>query len=117
MELDTVSDLEGVGLAVVGRLWHLGAEIADKVGCRGRVFRIDPDERAVKGSGRMDGRVGGLAVTVKARRRIGWGHISEGAARFGLLRRYRRYRCRKDARQTSRYKPHPNPLRCAQHPL
>lgn len=68
MELDTVSDLEGVGLAVAGRLWQLGAEIADKIGCRGRVFRIDPDERAVKGGGRMDGRVGGLAVTVKARR-------------------------------------------------
>ena len=50
MELDTVSDLEGVGLAVVGRLWQLGAEIADKIGCRGRVFRIDPDERAVKGA-------------------------------------------------------------------
>src|SRR4051812_44303905 len=114
MELDTVSDLEGVGLAVPGRLWQLGAEIADEVGCRGRGFRIDPDERAVKGGGRMDSRVGGLAVPVKARRRIGRNHMGERAARFRRLRRYRRYRRRKDARQTSIYEPHPHPLRRAQ---
>src|SRR5271165_282664 len=32
--LDTVADLEGVGLSIIGRLWHLGAQVADEVGGR-----------------------------------------------------------------------------------
>ena len=31
MEFDAVADLEGVGLAAVGRLRHLGAQIADEL--------------------------------------------------------------------------------------
>ena len=34
VEFDVVADLEGPGLAVVGRLRHFGAQIAHDVGCR-----------------------------------------------------------------------------------
>src|SRR3984893_3731583 len=46
---DAVADLKGIGLAVIGRLRHRGAKVADDIGGRGRVFRVDPDQHAVKG--------------------------------------------------------------------
>ena len=43
VELDAVADLEGVAPAGVGRLRHLGAQVADEIGGRCRVVRVDPD--------------------------------------------------------------------------
>ena len=82
MELDAVADLEGVGLAVVGRLRHLGAQIADEIGRRGRVLRVDPDQHAVERRGRVHRRVGRLAMPVEARRRVGRDHVGQRAAAF-----------------------------------
>ncbi len=84
VELDALADLEGVGLAVVGRLRHLGAQIADEIGAVARVHRIGPDQDAVERRDRMDRRVGLLAMPVEARRRIGRDHIGQDAA---VLRR------------------------------
>ena len=57
VEFDALADLEGVGLPVIGRLRHRRAQIAHKVGGRGRVFRVDPDQHAVERRGRMNRRV------------------------------------------------------------
>ena len=61
VELHALADLEGVGLAVVGRLRHLGAEIADEVGRRRRIVGIDADQHAVERRRGMQRGVGRLA--------------------------------------------------------
>ena len=85
MELDVLADLEGVGLAVIGRLRHLGAEIADEIGGRGWVLRVDVDQHAVKRRHRMHRRIVGIAVTVEARRRVRRDHVRERSPVFRLL--------------------------------
>ena len=85
VEFDALADLERVGLAVIGRLRHLGAEIADEIGRRGRVFRVDADQHAVKRRDRMHRREGLLAMPVEARRRVGRDHIGQRAAAFRRL--------------------------------
>ena len=85
VKFDVLADLECVGLAVVGRLRHLGAEIADEMGYVRRVVRVDADQHAVERRDRMHRRVGALAVPVKARRRVRRDHVGEGAAVFRLL--------------------------------
>ena len=80
VELDALADLEGVGLAVVGRRRHRGAQIADEIGGRGRIVGIDPDQHAVERRRRMHGREGGLAMAVEARRRVGRDHVGQRAA-------------------------------------
>ena len=85
VKLDTLADLEGVGLAVIGRLRHRRAQIADEVGRRRRVVRIDADQHAVKGCGRMHGREGALAVGIKARRSVRRDHVGQGAAVFRVV--------------------------------
>ena len=85
MPFDAVADLEGVGLALLGWCRHLGAQIADKIGGRGGIVRIDPDQYAVKRRTRVDGRKRSLAVRVKARWRVRRDHIVEGAATLRLL--------------------------------
>ena len=65
MEFDALADLEGVGLAVIGRLRHLGAEIADEVGRSGRILRIDADQHAVEWRCRVDRRVGCFPMAVE----------------------------------------------------
>ncbi len=90
VKFDVPADLEGVGLAVVGRLRHLGAEIADEMGYVRRVFRVDADQHAVERRDRMHRRIGALAVPVKARRRIRRDHVGEHPAIFRLLIRRRR---------------------------
>ena len=85
VEFDAVADLERVGLAVIGRLRHRGAQVADEVGGRGRVFWVDADQHAIEGRCRMDGRICGLAMTVQARRRVRRNHIGERAAVFWRL--------------------------------
>ena len=87
VKLHPVAQCEGVGLALLGRLWHFGAQIADKVGGRGRVFRVDPHQDAVKRRGDMHHRECRLAVSVEARRRIGRDHVGQRAARFRDLGR------------------------------
>ena len=61
---------------------HLGAEIADELGRRGRVLRVDPDQHAVERRHRMHRREGRLAVPVEARRRIRRDHVGQRAAAF-----------------------------------
>src|SRR5262249_44172543 len=61
----------------VGRRRHLGAEIADEIGGRRRIVRIDPDQHAVEWRSRVHGRIGGLAVTVETRRSVRWDHEGE----------------------------------------
>ena len=80
VELHALADLERVGLAVIGRRRHRGAQIADEVGGRGRIVGIDPDQHAVERCRRMHGREGGLAVTVEARRRVRRDHVRERPA-------------------------------------
>src|SRR5262244_3700935 len=80
MPFDAVADLEGVGLALLGGFRHLGAQIADKIGGRRGIVRIDPDQHAVKRRTRVDGHKRSLAVRVKARWRVRWDHIVERAA-------------------------------------
>src|SRR3984893_18520580 len=94
MEFDALADLEGVGLATVGRLRHCRAQIADEVGGRGRVVRVDPDQYAVKRRHRVQSRKGALAMTVEARRCVRWDRVGEGPAAFPRLflrRRGRRW--------------------------
>ena len=96
VKLDSVAYLEGVGLAAVGRLRHRGAQIADKIGRRGRVFRVHPDQHAVERSDRMEGRESTFAMRVKARRGIRRDHVSEIPAAFaGFLFVRRRCQCRR----------------------
>src|ERR1700730_13228772 len=49
VKFDVLSDLESVGLAVIRRPRHLGAEIADEIRGRGGVLWVDPDQHAVEG--------------------------------------------------------------------
>ena len=76
---DAVADREGVGLAAVGGLRHVGAEVADEL-ARTRVLRVDPDQEAVERRGRMDRREGAFAMPVEARRRVGRDHVGQRAA-------------------------------------
>ena len=49
MELHPLANFKGVGLAVVGRLWHVAkAEVADEVGRVGRIVRVDLDQQAIE---------------------------------------------------------------------
>src|ERR1700737_1626235 len=82
VESNVRANLEAVGLSVIGRLRDLGAEIADELGGVGRIFRVYPDQHAVEGRHRVHRRIGALAVTVEARRRIRRDHVGEGAAVF-----------------------------------
>ena len=95
-EFNAVADLKGVGLAVVGRLRHRRAQIADDIRRRGWIVRVDTNQDAVKGCDCMHRRISALAVPVKARRRVGRDHIGQNAAAFRrfLIRR----RCRRDRR-------------------
>src|SRR5215475_3331582 len=70
VELDPLADLERVGLAVVARFRDFGAQIADKIGRRAGILRIDPYQHAVKGRSRMNGGVSCLAMRVEARWRV-----------------------------------------------
>ena len=88
VEFDVVANLECIGLPVVGRFRHFGADIADEIGRRRRVLGIDSDQRAVERRNAVDHGIGRLAVTVKARRRIGRDHIGQRAAVFRGLRRF-----------------------------
>jgi len=87
---DILADSERVGLAVIGRLRDLGAEVADKIGNIGRVVRVDPDQHAVERRDRVHRRIGALAMPVKARRRIRRDHVGERPAALRLLARDRR---------------------------
>ena len=83
VELDVLADLEGVGLAAVRRLRHLGADVAHEL--LGRlVLGIDADQRAVERRPGMGERERRLAVTVVARRLVG-DHELENAALLGRL--------------------------------
>ena len=110
VELHVGADLEGVGLAVVGRLRHLGAEIADELGGRRRIVRRDADQHAVERRRGMHRGEGRLAMAVEARRRVGRNHVDERSAALGRLRpRGNRSdrRCQAEARsQKSRTKVH-----------
>ena len=86
VEFDVAADLERISLAAVGRLRHRGAEVADKVGCRGRVFGVDPDQYAVKRGDRMQSRKGALAMAVKTGRGVLRDYICKGSA--ALCRRF-----------------------------
>src|SRR5437868_7279624 len=66
MKLDVLTDLERVGLAAVGGLGHLGAQIADEVGRRGRIVGVYADEHAVEGRDRMDEGKRRLAMAIEA---------------------------------------------------
>src|SRR5881394_2431980 len=44
MKFHPVADFEGVGFVVIGGPRHLGAEVADKIAGRRRVFRVDANE-------------------------------------------------------------------------
>ena len=86
MEFDAVADLEGVGPPGVGRLRHLAAQIADEIGGRCRVVRVDPDQQAVERRGAVRRGVGAFAVSVEARRCVRRDHVGQGPAAFRHLR-------------------------------
>jgi hypothetical protein len=79
-----VTDLKGVGPAVVSRLWDLGADIADELRRVRRILRVRPNQHAIEGRNRMDGGERVLAMAVEARRRVGRDHEGQGPA---VLRR------------------------------
>src|SRR5271165_5733909 len=66
VELDVIANLEGIGLAIIGRLRHHRAQIAYEIGRRRRIVRIDPDQHAVEWRGGVQHREGALAMPVKA---------------------------------------------------
>src|SRR3546814_11146561 len=72
MELHPFRNLEGVGLAAVGRLRNLAdAQVADEVvGILG-ILRIGPDQQAVERRDRVNQREGGFPMAVEARRLVG----------------------------------------------
>src|SRR4029077_13447985 len=107
VKFNPAADFEGVDLAFVLRLRHRSAKIADKVGGRGRVLWIDPDQRAVKWRCRMHGCVSGLTVTIKARWSVGGDHVGKHPA---LLWRLLGRCCGrpKSSCKTRYRKPHPN---------
>src|SRR5260221_1224629 len=43
VKFDAVTDLEGIGLASIGRVRHLGTKVANKITWRGRVLRVNAD--------------------------------------------------------------------------
>src|ERR1700737_3584249 len=57
-ELDPLADLEGVSLAVIARLWHDRAQIADEIVRFARFVGVGADQPAVKGPSRGDGLLG-----------------------------------------------------------
>jgi hypothetical protein len=81
---DILADRECVGPAAICRLRNLGADIADEIGRRGRIFRVDPDQHTVERRHRVNRRKRRLAMAVEARRRIGRDHVSQHAACFGV---------------------------------
>ena len=87
MELDALADLEREGLAVVGRLRHLRAQVADEL-VLGGIIRIGPDQRAVERRNRVDQRKRRLLVAVEARRLVGNDELEYSAllGRLGLGR-------------------------------
>jgi hypothetical protein len=85
VKLHPLPDLEGVGLAVVGRLRHRDAEVADKIGCRCGIVRVDPHQEAVERRAGVHGGEGALAVRVEARRRVGRDHVGQRAAALWRL--------------------------------
>ena len=95
VEFDVPTDLERVGSAIVSRLRHLRAEIADEMRDVRRVLRVDPDQHAVERCDRMHRCIGALAMTVETWRRIRGDHVGEAVAIFRLLigqsRRKRRH--------------------------
>ena len=85
VKFDTLADLEGVGLAAVERLRHLGAEIAGEIGRRGGVVGVDADQEAVEGRATMHGRKGALPMRVEARWRVGRDQVGQRAAALRRL--------------------------------
>src|SRR5690242_16014002 len=85
VEFDALPDLERISLAAIRRLRHRCAKVADEIGRRRGIFRVYPDQYAVKGGGGVNRRVGRLAMTVEARRRVRRNHIVQAAAAFRLL--------------------------------
>ena len=85
LEADILADRECVGPAAIRRLGNLGADIADEIGRRGRIFRVDPDQHAVEGRHCVNRRKRPLAMAVEARGRIGWDHVSQRAASLRRL--------------------------------
>ena len=85
MEFHALADLECVGGAVVRRLRHVGAEVADEARGVLGMARIEADQHTVERRHRMHGDIGGLAMRIEARRRIGRDHVGENAA---ALRRF-----------------------------
>src|SRR5262245_38348023 len=87
MELDALADLEREGLAAVGRLRHLRAQVADEL-VLGGILRIGPDQRAIEWGNRVDQRERRLLVAVEARRLVGHDEFEYPAllGRLGLGR-------------------------------
>ena len=96
MELDAVADLEDVRPAAISWLRHRCAQITHEVGRRGRIVRINADQHAVEGCRRLNGRKGGLAMRVKARRGVCWDYIGQKAAVLWRFLRERDNRPRGD---------------------
>ena len=94
VELHALADRESVGLVAVCRLRHHRAQIANQVGGRRRVVRIDPDQHAVERGRGMDRCKGGLAMRVEARRCVRRDHVGQGAAIF-----WRLFLCSKNSRR------------------
>ncbi len=107
VEFHALADLEGVGLAVVGRLGHLGAEIADEFGGRGGIVGRDADQHTVERRHGMHGSEGRLAMTVEARRSVCRYHVGQRAASFG--RTFRQRGDRRHRRQRNGGSPHTRP--------
>src|ERR1700751_5443456 len=63
-EFDSLTDLEGVGLSVVCRLWHALPQITDEIVGLARIVGVCTDQNAVERCGRVDRRVGLLSVRV-----------------------------------------------------
>src|SRR6516165_2326631 len=61
-KFDPLADLEGVSLAAVCRRWHGRAQVADELVGLARVVRVGADQDTLKGCGRVDRRVGLLAM-------------------------------------------------------
>ena len=82
VKFDAVAQLKDIGLAAVARFRHASAQIADEIGRRRWVDRVDSDQRAVKWRRRMHHRKSAFAMPVETRRRIGWDQIGQRAAPF-----------------------------------
>src|SRR5215813_1697106 len=64
VKFDALPDLERISLAAIRRLRHRRAKVADEIGRRRGIFRIYPDQHAVKWRRGVNRRVGRLAMTV-----------------------------------------------------